>query len=219
MNALTTIGPPATMAPLTADAIARLSLMERIALLPPKERRWVLRGYGPEKLALLITSWCICERRGQMEPDGDWRIWLMMAGRGYVLGDHSVGGTGPEGWARRVAEAFEIHEADRIVVENNMGGDMVESVLRSVEAALPVKPVRATRGKSARAEPVAALFESGRAKFAGAFPELEDELSGLTIGGDYEGPGNSPDRADAMVWALTELMLGKEPRVPRIIQL
>ena len=140
-------------------------------------------------------------------------------GLGYVLGDHSLGGAGPERWARKVAEAFELHEADRIVVENNMGGDMVESVLRSVEAALPVKAVRASRGKSARAEPVAALFERGRAKFVGAFPELEDELAGLTTGGDYEGPGASPDRADAMVWALTELMLGKEPRMPRIIQL
>jgi len=100
-----------------------------------------------------------------------------------------------------------------------MGGDMVESVLRSVEAALPVKPVRAHRGKSARAEPVAALFEKGRAKFVGAFPDLEDELAGLMTGGGYEGPGSSPDRADAMVWALTELMLGKEPRVPRIMQL
>jgi phage terminase large subunit-like protein len=67
-----------------------------------------------------------------------------------------------------------------------------------------------------RAEPVATLFERGEAKFAGAFPELEDELSGLTIGGGYEGPGRSPDRADACVWALTELMLRKEQAMPRV---
>jgi phage terminase large subunit-like protein len=146
-------------------------------------------------------------------------VGLGRDGLGYVLGDHSVRGAGPEGWAGQVAHAFELHEADRIVAENNMGGDMVESVLRSVELSLPVKPVRASRGKSARAEPVAGLFERGRAKFVGCFPELEDELAGLTTGGDYQGPGSSPDRADAMVWALTELMLGKEARMPRIIQL
>jgi phage terminase large subunit-like protein len=79
--------------------------------------------------------------------------------------------------------------------------------------------VHASVGKSARAEPVAALFERGAAKFAGAFPDLEDELAGLIAGGGYEGPGRSPDRADAMVWAMTELMLGRrraEPRVRRL---
>ena len=84
------------------------------------------------------------------------------------------------------------------------------------DVALPVKLVHASRGKVARAEPVAALFEAGRAKFGGSFPELEDELAGLTAGGGYEGPGRSPDRADAMVWAMTELMLGKRRVVPRI---
>ncbi len=118
--------------------------------------------------------------------------------------------------ARKVAAAAEAWEADRVVAEQNQGGDMVESVLRSVDAALPVRLVSASRGKSARAEPVAALFEAGRARFAGAFPELEDELAGLTIGGGYEGPGRSPDRADAMVWAMTELMLGKRRAEPRI---
>jgi phage terminase large subunit-like protein len=105
-----------------------------------------------------------------------------------------------------------------VIVETNQGGEMVESVLRSIDAALPVKPVRARFGKGKRAEPVAARFEAGKAKFAGAFPELEDELCGLTVGGGYEGPGRSPDRADAMVWAMTELLLGerKEPRVRRL---
>jgi len=136
-------------------------------------------------------------------------------GIGYVLGDHSVAGLSPEGWARRVAAAAAAHGADRVVAEANQGGAMVESVLKAADCALPVKLVHARRGKAARAEPVAALFEAGRARFAGAFPELEDELCGLAVGGAYEGPGRSPDRADAMVWAFTELMLGprREPAV------
>jgi phage terminase large subunit-like protein len=96
---------------------------------------------------------------------------------------------------------------------------MVESVLRSVEAALPVRMVSAVLGKAARAEPVAALFERGTAKLAGAFPALEDELAGLTVSGRYEGPGRSPDRADACVWALTELQWGVERAVPRVLAL
>jgi phage terminase large subunit-like protein len=87
---------------------------------------------------------------------------------------------------------------------------------RAAEAALPLRLVHAAQGKGARAEPVAALFEGGRAKPMGVFPDLEDELAGLIEGRGYEGPGRSPDRADAMVWAMRELMLGKPARVPRI---
>jgi len=136
-------------------------------------------------------------------------------GVGYVLADMSAGGLAPEGWAREVARAAQTWEADKVVVETNQGGEMVESVLRSVDSALPVRPVKARFGKAKRAEPVSALFARGKAKFAGAFPALEDELCGLTSGGGYEGPGRSPDRADAMVWAMAELMLGhvKAPRV------
>ncbi|MEO8455377.1 MAG: terminase family protein [Sphingomicrobium sp.] len=132
----------------------------------------------------------------------------------YVLADASVGGASPERWARSVAEAAEGWGADRVVAEKNQGGDMVASVLTSAEVSLPVKLVNASRGKVARAEPVAALFENGRAKLAGRFPELEDELAGLLIGGDYAGPGRSPDRADACVWAITALMKrSAEPRL------
>jgi phage terminase large subunit-like protein len=93
---------------------------------------------------------------------------------------------------------------------------MVETVLRGAGAWLPVKRVHARQGKAGRAEPVAALFESGQAKFAGRFPELEAELAGLQIGGGYQGPTRSPDRADAMVWAMTELLLGPQRAEPRI---
>ncbi|MDV3457605.1 terminase family protein [Sphingomonas sp. HF-S4] len=137
------------------------------------------------------------------------------AGMGYVLADWSQGGLSPEGWARRVAAAAEAHDADRVVVETNQGGEMVRTVLRGASVALPLRTVTATRGKAARAEPVAALFESGRVRLAGRFDALEAELRGLCVAGGYQGPGRSPDRADAMVWALWALMLPRqaEPRV------
>ncbi len=136
-------------------------------------------------------------------------------GRCWIMADESLAGASPEGWARRVAEAAERWQADRVIAEANNGGLMVESVLRAAQAQLPVKLVRAASGKAARAEPIAALYERDQVRHAGIFPALEDELCGLTIGGGYQGPGRSPDRADALVWAVTELMLGKsvEPRV------
>lgn len=139
------------------------------------------------------------------------------AGVAYVLADASVSGASPERWAASVAAAAEAWGADRVIAEKNQGGDMVGQVLRNTDVALPVKLVSASRGKVARAEPVAALFEAGRAKLAGAFPELEDELGGLLIGGDHAGPGRSPDRADACVWALSALM--RRPAGPRLRRL
>jgi phage terminase large subunit-like protein len=140
------------------------------------------------------------------------------AGVGYVLGDHSVGGLSPEGWARRVVAAAEAWGAGCVVVEKNQGGDMATSVLKTADPALPVRPVHARFGKGDRAEPVAMLFETGKARFAGGFPELEDELCAMTRGGGYARRG-SPDRADAMVWAMTELMLGRPRAELRITQL
>jgi phage terminase large subunit-like protein len=136
-------------------------------------------------------------------------VGLGADGKAYVLGDHSVTKPSPERWARAVAGAAEAWGADRVIAEANQGGDMVVSTLRAADVMMPVKKVHAARGKVARAEPVAALYEAGKAFHAGAFPGLEDELCGLISGGGYEGPGRSPDRADALVWAMTELMLGK----------
>lgn len=136
-------------------------------------------------------------------------------GKAYVLADCSVAGASPEGWARAVAEAATAFDADRVVAERNQGGAMVRSVLLAASATLPVELVHAAVGKSARAEPVAALFENGRSYFAGNFAELEAELTGLVPGG-YVGEGKSPDRADAMVWALWALMLKGRPAEPRI---
>ena len=140
-------------------------------------------------------------------------------GKAYVIEDASIAGATPERWAREVAACALRSGADKVVAEANNGGKMVESVLRSADCNMPIKLVHAAHGKSARAEPVAALYTLGKAFHVGAFPDLEDELCGLISGGGYEGPGKSPDRADALVWAMTELMLGKGagngPRVTR----
>mgnify|MGYP006196294461 CR=1 FL=1 len=149
---------------------------------------------------------------------------IVVCGRGadgiaYVLADCSIGGVGPEGWARKVAAAAEGWGAHRVIAEANNGGKMVESVLRGAAASLPVTLVHAAEGKAARAEPVMVAFEGGRAKLAGRFPELEDEMCGLIQGGDYRGPGASPDRADAMVWAMTELIVKPQRAPPRIVAL
>lgn len=140
---------------------------------------------------------------------------LDTGGGAAVLADCSVGPASPETWARAVAEAARVWKADRVLAEANQGGAMVESVLRAADISLPLKLVHASRGKTARAEPVAALYEAGRVRHAGMFAALEDQLCGLMAGGAYEGPGRSPDRADALVWALTELMLAKKPG-PRV---
>ncbi|MDT8759237.1 terminase family protein [Sphingomonas psychrotolerans] len=136
-------------------------------------------------------------------------VGLGRDGRGYVLEDATVSGVSPDGWARAVARCAARNAADRVIAEKNQGGEMVASVLLGADCGLPVKLVHATRGKAVRAEPVALLYEAGKIRHKGAFPELEDELCGLQAGGGYEGPGRSPDRADALVWAMSELMLSK----------
>ncbi len=137
------------------------------------------------------------------------------AGKLYVLADASVGQASPERWARAVAGAAASWGASHVVAEANQGGAMVTSVLAAADAGMRVRLVHASCGKVARAEPVATRFEAGRAFFAGVFPELEAELAGLSGNGHYDGPGRSPDRADAMVWALTELGESRSG-VPRV---
>lgn len=137
---------------------------------------------------------------------------LGVDGIARVLADCSLGAASPAAWAQRVAEAAQEWNADRVVAEANQGGAMVESVLRAADQVLPVKLVHAARGKVARAEPVAALYAAGRVRHIGTFARLEDQLCGLLVGGSYAGPGRSPDRADAAVWALSELLLGRTIR-------
>jgi predicted phage terminase large subunit-like protein len=123
-------------------------------------------------------------------------------GHGYVLEDCS-GKYSPTEWAQKAISAYRRHKADRIIAESNMGGAMVESTLRAVDRSVPVRLVHASRGKITRAEPISALYEQHRVHHVGAFPELEDEMT------TYEpGSTNSPDRMDALVWALTDLMVG-----------
>lgn len=134
------------------------------------------------------------------------------ARRAYVLADLSFGPAMPADWAGRVASAYAQYAADAVIAEANQGGEMVRSVLKAADAGLPVRLVRASRGKHVRAEPVAALYAAGRVRHAGRFPALEDQMCAF---GAPEGPGGSPDRVDALVWAVTDLMLGTraEPRM------
>jgi phage terminase large subunit-like protein len=120
----------------------------------------------------------------------------------YVLEDASCQRS-PEQWAERAVSAFERHQADKIVLEKNFGGDLGLAVLQQARRGLPVKMVTASRGKHVRAEPVALLYEQGKVKHVGAFGELEDQLCAMRPDG-YAGEG-SPDRLDALVWAITEL--------------
>ncbi len=136
-------------------------------------------------------------------------IGIVIAGRGvdgraYILADWTCD-LSPAGWGRRTIEAFDEFKADRIIAERNFGGAMVESVIKATRKTAPVTLVTASRGKTQRAEPIAALYEQGRVSHVGSFAQLEDQLCSFT-GDGYVGSG-SPDRADALVWALTELMI------------
>ncbi len=123
-------------------------------------------------------------------------------GHYYVLEDLSRR-AGPDAWARTAVEAYYRHKADRIIGEGNNGGDMIEALLRQVDPLIPYKKVTATRGKLLRAEPVASLYEQHRAHHVGSFPQLEDQMTNYTPLADF-----SPDRLDALVWAMTDLMEG-----------
>ncbi|MBU6206857.1 MAG: terminase family protein [Alphaproteobacteria bacterium] len=136
-------------------------------------------------------------------------------GHAYVLEDATVTGASPEGWARAVRRCVEHYNPDRLIAESNQGGEMIASVLRAAGVAQPTRLIHARHGKTARAEPVAALYEQGRVHHIGSFPALEDQLCGMVIGEAYAGPGRSPDRADACIYALTELMLGQPNPVLR----
>ena len=136
--------------------------------------------------------------------------------RAYVMEDASVQGQSPTGWATAAIEAAARWRADRVVAEVNQGGAMVETTLRQIDPYVPYKAVHASQGKSLRAEPVAALYEQGRVKHSVGLAELEAQMCMMTPEG-YLGSG-SPDRVDALVWAVAELMLGVRPvkRAPQV---
>ena len=121
-------------------------------------------------------------------------------GQYYVLEDLTIKAS-PDGWTRTAVNAYHNHKADRIVAETNNGGDMIEHLIRQVDPSVSFRKVTATRGKIVRAEPIAALSEQGRLHLVGKYPELEDQLCNFT----HESK-DSPDRLDAMVWGITDLM-------------
>lgn len=125
--------------------------------------------------------------------------------RAVVLEDATVRGASPDSWARAAIAAMDRHKADRLVVEVNQGGELVTQVIRSIDALVPIKTVHASRGKGIRAEPVAALYEQGRVSHVRGLAALEEQMCKMTVQG-YLGKG-SPDRLDALVWALTELLV------------
>ncbi len=137
----------------------------------------------------------------------------------YVLDDATITAASPAEWARAAVEAVHHHGADRLVAEVNQGGDLVEAVVRQVDPLVPYRSVRATRGKAARAEPVAALYEQGRVAHVGGFAKLDAQKCQLTTQG-IAGSG-SPDRVDALVWALTDLVIDPAAawRAPRVRKL
>ena len=134
-------------------------------------------------------------------------------GRAYVVADRTIQGRKPDVWARAAIAAYHDFMADRVVAEVNQGGDLVAGVLRQIDAYVAVRAVRATRGKWLRAEPVAALYAEGRVSHVGTLGVLEDQM--CAFGADGLARGRSPDRVDALVWALTDLMLGRTA-APRI---
>ena len=128
---------------------------------------------------------------------------IVVAARGiddrfYILEDCSLRAT-PDGWARKAVDAYYMHNADKVIAEVNNGGDLVERLLRTIDSNVPYKKVTATRGKLVRAEPIAALYEQKRVSHVGNFDILENQMC------EFNGDGKSPDRMDALVWALTEL--------------
>ena len=131
---------------------------------------------------------------------------LGVDGHGYVLADHSRRDT-PKAWATEAVTAYHAHNADRLVAEVNNGGEMVELTVHTIDTNVSYKPVHAQKGKAARAEPIASLYEQGKVHHVGRFDELEDQQCSYIPGAE------SPDRLDALVWALTELMLAAQPDI------
>lgn len=177
-----------SLARLEAGRVERAPALSRIvvAVDPP-----VTGHAGSDECGILVVG---------AVTEGPPQTW-----RAYVLEDASVKSASPDAWARAVIAAKERHGADRVVAEVNQGGDMVESIMRQIDPLVAYRAVRATRGKTVRAEPVAALYEQGRVLHLPNLGKLEDQMC-LMTGTGYQGKG-SPDRVDALVWALTDLIL------------
>ena len=172
----------------------------RVDAAPPLVR--IVVGVDPPASANAQSAACGLVAAGRAED-----------GRIYVIADETNAGLSPSGWAAKAIALWRRLEADALVAEVNMGGDMVRAVLREVDASVPITTVRASRGKWMRAEPIATLYEQGRVKHVGTFPALEDEM--CDFGLDGLSNGRSPDRLDALVWAVTSLTYAAKPG-PRV---
>ncbi|MGI8390534.1 phage terminase large subunit [Brucella anthropi] len=177
-----------------------------------------LAGELPDMQRIVIAvdpSGCSGDEDTRSDEVGIIVCGLGIDGKGYVLEDLS-GRYGPSQWGAIVASAFDRHEADRVVAETNFGGAMVGEIVRAARPSTPFTEVKASRGKVARAEPIASLFDQGKVVMAGEFPELEDQLMSMTTAG-YNG-ARSPDRADAMVWGLASIFTAMTKREPGLIR-
>ncbi len=178
-------------------------------------RGWIKIDDAPEMQRIIVSIDPATTSEVGSDETGIIVAGIGKDGRGYVLADES-GKFRPEEWARRAISMFDAYQADAIVAEVNQGGDMVEAVIRAESRGriVPVRKVTATRSKHVRAEPIAALYEQGKVRHAGEFDTLVDQLCAFTIGFDRKQQGYSPDRVDALVWAMTDLfpqMVTKPP--------
>jgi hypothetical protein len=173
------------------DALWRRAMIKRVANPPPLKR--IVVAIDPA-----VTNAPGSDETGIIAVGAD------AYGNGYVLDDAS-GRFRPEEWARRAIAVYHTMQADRIVAEVNQGGDMVEATIRAINSRVPYRAVRASRGKVARAEPIAALYERGKIFHCGEFPELEDQMTAFTTGFNSKAAGFSPDRVDALIWGMADL--------------
>ena len=184
------------------DALWSRKMIESVQEAKPAELRRIVVAVDPPATSLKTSDAC-----------GIVAVGLDRDGTAIVLADATIRAARPQEWANAAVGLFHRLEADCLVVETNQGGDMVAAVIATVDPKVPVKPVRARRGKWLRAEPVAALYEQGKVRHAARFPELEDEM--CDFGPNGLSNGRSPDRVDALVWAITELLPTSAAR-PRI---
>lgn len=171
-------------------------------------RDMIKAGAIPADLQRVVVAVDPSGANGDPESGSD-SIGIVVAAKGidgrfYVIEDATCR-LSPAGWGRRVAQKYSEHRADAIIAEANFGGAMVDAVIRASDKTARVKMVTASRGKAVRAEPIAALYEQGRVTHAAGMDDLEDQMMQMTLTG-YMGDG-SPDRVDALVWALSELAL------------
>ena len=172
------------------------------------ERCRLADGEAPPEMTQIVVAVDPSGASGDEDKRSD-EIGIAVVGRGvdgiaYVLGDYSLRDS-PEKWGRVAVNAYHKHQADRIIAEQNYGGDMVRFTIKAADKDVPVKVISASRGKHVRAEPVSLKYAEGQVRHVGRFPKLEDQLTNFSSAG-YVG-ARSPDRADALVWAITELML------------